>query len=178
MWEIFDKLTGLAGSLVLAGLGLRFMAKASWKKVGIVLSGIGLFWLGGEMIKLGVAAPRPCWNPATPSLVSCPESFSFPSGHALAAAMAATVVVLVTRSGSCQSSPPANTPKGSLRGGPPTTATPLAINRFMILVLGVAWVILVAMTRLLAGIHTWVDVLGGVVLGAAFGWLTWRWYWQ
>lgn len=147
MWEIFDKLTGLAGSLVLAGVALRFMAGASWKKVGIVLAAMGLFWLGGEMIKLGVAAPRPCWSPATPSLISCPESFSFPSGHALAAAMAAVVIGL-------------------------------AVRKRAVGILGVVWVILTATTRLLAGVHTWVDVLGGVVLGAAFGWLAWRGYYK
>lgn len=147
MWQILDKLTGLAGSLVLVGLGLRFAAKASWKKVGIVLTAMGLFWLGGEMIKLGVAAPRPCWNPATPSLVSCPESFSFPSGHALAAAMTAVVVGL-------------------------------AVRKRAVGAAGAVWVIFVAMTRLLIGIHTWIDVLGGVVLGAAFGWLAWRGYYK
>lgn len=147
MWEIFDKLTGLGGSLVLAGLGLRFMAKASWKKVGIVLTAMGLFWLGGEMIKLGVAAPRPCWNPASPAAVACPESFSFPSGHALAAALAATVVGLAVRKRKAGAA-------------------------------GAVWVILVAATRLVTGIHSWVDVLGGAVLGTVFGWLAWRWYYK
>lgn len=147
MWQIFDKLTGLGGSLILAGAGLRFLAKANWRKIGIVLAAMGLFWLMGEMIKLGIAAPRPCWNPEAPALVTCPESFSFPSGHALAAAMAATLVGLTVK----------------MRG---------------VRVAGVAWVIFVAMTRLLMGIHTWTDVFGGMVLGTMFGWMTWRWYWQ
>lgn len=147
MWQIFDKLTGLGGSLILAGAGLRFLAKTNWKKVGIVLAAMGLFWLGGEMIKLGVAAPRPCWNPATPSLVSCPESFSFPSGHVLAAAMAAAVVGLAVK----------------VRG---------------VRAMGVVWVVFVAMTRLLTGIHTWFDVFGGMVLGTVFGWMTWRGYFK
>lgn len=147
MRQIINESTGLVGSLVLAGLGLRFAAKASRKKVAIVLAAIGLFWLGGEMIKLGIAAPRPCWNQATPAFVSCPESFSFPSGHALAAAMAATVVCL-------------------------------AVRKRKVGVVGAVWVIFVAMTRLLTGVHTWIDVLGGAILGIGFGWMTWRWYYK
>lgn len=150
MWQIFDKLTGLAGSLVLAGLGLRFMAKASWKKIAVALAAMGLFWLGGEMIKLGVAAPRPCWNPAAAASVPCPESFSFPSGHALAAALAAVIVGLAVKN-------------REVRGA---------------WVVGAAWVILVAATRLVAGVHTWIDVLGGVVLGSAFGFLVWKGYYK
>ncbi len=147
MWEIVNKITGVWGSLALAGLGLKFLGKRSLRRVGITLAAMGLFWLGGEMIKLGIAAPRPCWNPVTPSSVSCPESFLFPSGHALAAAMAATVVGL-------------------------------AMRKRWVRVVGGVWVMLVVATRLVTGIHTWIDILGGIVLGTAFGWLTWRWYYK
>ena len=147
MWEIVNKITGFGGSMALAGLGLKFLGKWSLRKVAVTLAAIGLFWLGGEMIKLGVAVPRPCWNPATPSSVFCPESFSFPSGHVLAAAMAATVVGL-------------------------------AVGKNKVWTLGFIWMILVAATRLVIGIHTVFDVLGGVVLGGLFGFLAWRGYYR
>ena len=149
MWEIVNKITGFGGSMALAGLGLKFLGKWSLRKVAVTLAAIGLFWLGGEMIKLGVAVPRPCWNPATPSTVFCPESFSFPSGHVLAAVMAAIVVGLATKSA-----------------------------KRWIWILGGGWVIFVAATRLLIGVHTWIDVLGGAVLGIVFGFLAWREYYK
>ncbi len=147
MWIIIDQLTGVMGSLILTGLGLKFLAKGNWKKVAVTLAAMGLFWLAGEMIKLGVAAPRSCWNPATPALVFCPESFSFPSGHSLAAAMAATAVGL-------------------------------AVGKNRVWAVGLIWIILVAATRLLTGIHTWTDVIGGIVLGGLFGFLAWRGYYR
>ena len=147
MWLIFDKLTGLWGSLTLAGLGLKFLGKGTFRKVAVTLAGMVLFWLGGEMIKLGVAAPRPCWNPASPASVSCPASFSFPSGHTLAAAMAAAVAGL-------------------------------AVGKKLVWALGCFWIVLVSAPRLLAGVHTYADVFGGLVLGMTFGFLAWRGYYK
>jgi undecaprenyl-diphosphatase len=151
MWVIIDKATGILGSLALAGLGLKFLAKETFRRIAVTLAAMGLFWLAGEMIKLGIAIPRPCWNPGTPASVACPETFSFPSGHVLAAAMAAMIVGL--------------------------TATKSVGKRWVWIVGGI-WVIFVAATRLMTGIHTWVDVLGGLVLGAVFGFLVWKEYYR
>lgn len=57
----------------------------------IIIAAYLLFRLMGELLKSWVGAPRPCWNPATPSTIPCPDSFSFPSGHALGAGLVAAL---------------------------------------------------------------------------------------
>lgn len=54
-----------------------------------------LFRLTGSIIKVGLAVPRPCWGSLHPSLITCPDSFSFPSGHALGSGMVAMIVGLL-----------------------------------------------------------------------------------
>lgn len=74
----------------------RFNQK-NLKKVLITLVAAGAFRMIGEVVKLGIAEPRPCWNPNFPSLIACPNSFSFPSGHALGSMMVAVLLGLVTK---------------------------------------------------------------------------------
>lgn len=74
----------------------RFNQK-NLKKVLITLVAVGAFRMIGEVVKLGIAEPRPCWNPNFPSLIACPNSFSFPSGHALGSMMVAVLLGLVTK---------------------------------------------------------------------------------
>lgn len=66
-------------------------------KAAILLAVFMTFRLIGEAVKLGIAAPRPCWQAEIHSLIHCPESFSFPSGHALGATMAAVIMGLISR---------------------------------------------------------------------------------
>lgn len=67
------------------------------KKIFIIIFAFILFRLIGEFLKNGIAAPRPCWDPAHPALVHCPDSFSLPSGHALGAFMLAIFLSLIFR---------------------------------------------------------------------------------
>lgn len=67
----------------------------SLKKIFITLVAAGVFRVIGELIKFGIAEPRPCWDPNFPSLIKCPDSFSFPSGHALGSMMVAVLVGLI-----------------------------------------------------------------------------------
>lgn len=56
-----------------------------------------LFRVGGELLKSAIASPRPCWDSLFPSLVACPNTFSFPSGHALGAFFIAMFLGLLVR---------------------------------------------------------------------------------
>lgn len=67
------------------------------RRMLVTLAAAGTFRIIGELIKAGVAEPRPCWDPNALSLMRCPDSFSFPSGHALGAMMVAVLLGLVIR---------------------------------------------------------------------------------
>lgn len=75
----------------------RKFNRKNLKKIFITLIAAGIFRVIGEFIKLGIAEPRPCWDPNFPSLIKCPDSFSFPSGHALGSMMVAVLLGLVTK---------------------------------------------------------------------------------
>jgi len=71
------------------------LQKSRLFRVAIMMTVFIVFRLVGEAIKLGVAAPRPCWQVELPSLIACPDSFAFPSGHALGSMMAAVILGLI-----------------------------------------------------------------------------------
>lgn len=75
----------------------RKFNRKNLKKIFITLIATGTFRVIGEFIKFGVAEPRPCWDPNFPSLITCPDSFSFPSGHALGSMMVAVLLGFVTK---------------------------------------------------------------------------------
>lgn len=89
------ELAVLAGSLLVATR--REGRPGALRRVVVTLAAFGTFRLIGEILKLGIGAPRPCWNPAALSAIHCPATFSFPSGHALGSAMAAIIIGLVFR---------------------------------------------------------------------------------
>lgn len=67
------------------------------KRILITVIAAATFRIIGELIKFGVAEPRPCWDSNIQSLIKCPSSFSFPSGHALGSMMVAVVLGLITK---------------------------------------------------------------------------------
>lgn len=105
MLEIFSTASGFPGEVFVLAFTLSFIiirsSIASRRRVMrnavFLLAAFLLFRLTGSIIKTGLAVPRPCWNPAHPSLISCPESFSFPSGHALGSAMVAMMLGMIFR---------------------------------------------------------------------------------
>lgn len=97
--------------------------------------------VAGEATKLVVARARPALEWAR---IPLPETFSFPSTHALASALFFGVMVFLVLSEA-----------GSLKA------------RFLVATASVAAVLLVGMSRIYLGVHYFVDVLGGWVLAAA-----------
>lgn len=102
---LIDTATGFWGQTVILVAALTVVVvrtRDPQRKTVLVKSTLSflalmLFRLAGSWWRLTVAFPRPCWDPAHPSLILCPESFSFPSGHALGAAMVAVFLSLVFR---------------------------------------------------------------------------------
>lgn len=85
----FFEISVLVG-LLLTTFPRRDPGVARWRIMMVAIA-FTLFRAIGEMLKLGLAFPRPCWNPRLVPLIPCPDSFSLPSGHALGAMMLATM---------------------------------------------------------------------------------------
>ena len=96
-WSNLAKLTGFPSELLILTLILIVAGKRNWRRVLIAVLAFSLFRLTGEIIKEGAAVPRICWQTGVKTLIPCPDSFSFPSGHALGSAMAAMVISLIYR---------------------------------------------------------------------------------
>ena len=103
--QTFSTVSGFPGEVfVLAFAFVLILVRSSvasrrrtLRNVLFLFAAFLLFRAAGSIVKIGLALPRPCWDPAYPSLVSCPESFSFPSGHALGSAMVAMIVGCIVR---------------------------------------------------------------------------------
>ena len=146
-WSNLAKLTGFPSELLILTLILIVAGKRNWRRAMITILAFSLFRLTGEIIKEGTAIPRTCWQTGVKTLIPCPDSFSFPSGHALGSAMAAMVISLIY------------------------------MKKFIaILACGLA--LLVAVSRIATGVHSPVDVIGGMIMGIIFGWIIWKFYWE
>lgn len=145
-WSNLARLSGFPAEIFILSLFLLAAGKRNWRKVAIAVLAFSLFRLAGEIIKEGMAVPRTCWQTGVKTLIPCPDSFAFPSGHALGTAMAAMVISLIYR-------------------------------RKQIIVL--AWIValLIAVSRVAVGVHSQVDVIGGVIMGIISGWIIWKFYW-
>ena len=119
-----------------------FAALALWQRrhrIAIWLGASGLLAVfGNKALKAGTERARPDWTPALDPI----GGYSFPSGHATAAAMLATILVLLTI---------AMTDRGWLRR--------------ILLTIWVALAVATAASRVLIGVHYPTDVLGGVAFG-------------
>jgi undecaprenyl-diphosphatase len=124
--------------------GLR--GSTRWRAVGIATITALLLARAIEVLLKGVVArPRP---PLTLTgvrvLGALPDSYSFPSGHALTSFAAATVLYLATH-----------------RTGRDGWAA-------LLLAAGIA------LSRVYVGHHYVLDVVAGSVIGVAVGWIVWR----
>lgn len=91
-------MSGFPLEIVVLFLTLWWFRRKSRRRIVIVIIAFSLFRLTGEIIKQGLAVPRPCFSQALTNSLVCPETFSFPSGHAIGAAMTAVILGLIFRS--------------------------------------------------------------------------------
>lgn len=145
-WSNLARLAGFPSEILILSLILITAGKRNWRRVLIVVLAFSLFRLTGEILKEGIAVPRTCWQTGVKTLIPCPDSFAFPSGHTLGAVMLAMTVSLIHR-------------------------------RKLIIVLIWALALLIAASRIVAGIHSPVDVTGGIIMGIISGWIVWKFYW-
>jgi membrane-associated phospholipid phosphatase len=96
-WSSLTQLAGFPSELLILVLILIAAGKRNWRRIVIAVIAFSLFRLTGEIIKEGIAIPRNCWQTGVKTLISCPDSFSFPSGHALGSAMLAMLISLIYR---------------------------------------------------------------------------------
>lgn len=146
IWSNLTRLTGFPAEILVLALVLIATGKKNWRRAIITILAFILFRLAGEIIKEAVASPRICWREGVKTLIPCPDSFAFPSGHALGSAMIASIVSLIYR-------------------------------RKLILISAWAITFLIAVSRVAVGVHSPIDVVGGMIMGIAFGFAIWKFYW-
>ncbi len=90
---LFSKL-GDAGILWIAvGVALLFTRRYRKTGIGVLLGLLAGVLVGNVVLKNLIARPRPCWiEPEMLHLAANPTDYSFPSGHTLSSAIAATVL--------------------------------------------------------------------------------------
>ena len=131
---------GSAPVVVLIALLVTLYALASGRQ-RIVLA---LFWTPlsfflDNVLKLVFQHPRP-----TQAIIAIPDSYSFPSGHAVAASALYITLALIAAHGERRQRP-----------------------RRILIWSGVAVAVFVAWSRVYLGVHYFSDVVGGLLLGGA-----------
>ncbi len=98
IWLFINAISGFKTEIVILALILFLKLRqrkqpisAKMRDGAIIIAAYLLFRLMGELVKSWAGVPRPCWSPLAPSLIPCPNSFSFPSGHALGAGLVAAL---------------------------------------------------------------------------------------
>lgn len=98
--EILDSIVPVITSLgnkgyVWIAIAAMMCVSRKYRKYGIILLAVltaGLI-VGNVCLKNIVMRPRPCWiNDSVDMLIRMPKDYSFPSGHTLSSAGAATVI--------------------------------------------------------------------------------------
>jgi len=132
--------------LVVAGL----LVRGYWREASLlVVANLGSLVLD-RSVKAIFARPRPPLDLVT--RITDPQSFSFPSGHALSAMVLYTSLAMVA----------------ARLGQPRLKRAAIALALIMIPVMG--------FTRVYLGVHYPSDVIGGWALGAAWVWLVYLGY--
>lgn len=131
---------GSAPVVTLIALCVALYAFAAGRqRIVLALLWTPLSFLLDDVLKLLFQHPRP-----TEAIIAIPDSYSFPSGHAVAAsALYITLALIAARS--------------EQRRRP----------RRIIVVTGVSIAVLVAWSRVYLGVHYLTDVIGGLLLGGA-----------
>lgn len=89
---------GSGGALWLLAAGVLLLSK-KYRRWGVALLGAlaaGVL-IGNLTLKPLAARARPCWLEAAELLITMPSDYSFPSGHTLSSAIAATVLTAADR---------------------------------------------------------------------------------
>lgn len=66
--------------------------RLSLRRASIAFIAFLVLRLFAELFKFAIVVPRPCWQEQRVALISCPLTYSFPSGHAVGLVMAASLV--------------------------------------------------------------------------------------
>jgi undecaprenyl-diphosphatase len=125
---------------ILAVLFILLLITRGWLLALGACAVTGLGWLTTLVVKAVVAQPRPSMVGLAHVLHVNPATLSYPSGHVVFATALVTVIAMVCRS---------------------------IVSRTIVLVLGAVFVLLVGWSRLYVGVHSGMDVVGGVLNGVA-----------
>jgi undecaprenyl-diphosphatase len=112
---------------------------AGRQRVVLALLWTPLSFLLDDVLKLLFQHPRP-----TEAIIAIPDSYSFPSGHAVAASALYITLALIAAQNERRQRP-----------------------RRIIVATGVSIAVLVAWSRVYLGVHYFSDVIGGLLLGVA-----------
>lgn len=135
-------LTALGSAPVVTLLTLfvtLYALAAGRQRIALALLWTPLSFLLDDVLKLLFQHPRP-----TMAIIAIPDSYSFPSGHAVAASALYTTLALIAAQGERRQRP-----------------------RRIIIWAGVLVPIVVAWSRVYLGVHYLSDVVGGLLLGGA-----------
>lgn len=131
---------GSAPVVVCIALLVALYAFASGRRrIVIALLWTPLSFLLDDVLKLVFQHPRP-----TEAIIAMPDSYSFPSGHAVAASALYITLALIAAQGERRQRP-----------------------RRVLILSGVMIAVLVAWSRVYLGVHYLSDVIGGLLLGGA-----------
>ena len=140
--DVAENITALGSDpliILLSVLALGYCLVARLHRFVPALLGTPLAFLAGTLVKLAIARPRP-----DVALIALPGSYSFPSGHAVAASAFYLTLALLASHAERRAAP-----------------------RRLIIGAGVAVALLVAWSRVYLGVHYFSDVVGGLMLGWA-----------
>lgn len=131
---------GSAPVVTLIALFVALYALAAGRqRIALALLWTPLSFLLDDVLKLLFQHPRP-----TEAIIAIPDSYSFPSGHAVAASALYITIALIAAQGERRQRP-----------------------RRILVWSGVTVAFLVAWSRVYLGVHYFSDVIGGLLLGGA-----------
>jgi undecaprenyl-diphosphatase len=125
--------------VLIAVVAALYALAAGRPRIVLALCGTPLSFLLNDVLKLVFKHPRP-----TQAIIAIPDTYSFPSGHAVAASALYITLALVAAQSERRQRP-----------------------RRVLIWSGIAVAVLVAWSRVYLGVHYFSDVSGGLLLGGA-----------